>query len=81
VEPSFKTIVSNGKFKVCDTDSSYANPPEKGTLANARLIAAAPELLAGAKLAVEEFDQDGQVFRDAIGSMRRAIAKAEGRQT
>lgn len=46
--------------------------------ANARLIAASPDLLSAAILAVKEFENEGQVFRDAISALKRAIGLAEG---
>jgi len=58
--------------------------PECGGLAvpfdeaNARLIAAAPELLAAAGLAVWDWENNGQVNRDAIALLRSAFEKAGG---
>lgn len=49
--------------------------PDKAE-ANARLIAAAPEMLAALKLALDDFGAD--YIGDTIDAMRDAIAKAEG---
>jgi len=47
--------------------------------ANARLIAAAPELLRAAEFTVEHFDKHGKIVGTlAIDSLRTAIAKARG---
>jgi len=46
------------------------------TLENARLIAAAPELLAACKLALKAFEENWCIDWEEV---RRAIAKAEGR--
>jgi hypothetical protein len=48
--------------------------------ANARLIAAAPDLLAALKLAVQQNDHDMQMTGDELRICRAAIAKAEGKQ-
>ena len=49
------------------------------TLANARLITAAPELLAAALAAVEWVGMDGDGISDPVlEQLRRAIAKAGG---
>ena len=50
--------------------------------ANARLIAAAPDLLAAARLALEEMVQTVATrnsFTDAVDALDAALAKAEGR--
>jgi hypothetical protein len=51
------------------------------TEANARLIAAAPDLLDTARLIVKLADSDAseQAFNACINDARAAIAKAEGR--
>lgn len=48
-----------------------------GNEANARLIAAAPDLLAGAKILLAAWEDDGQDSH-AADSLRAAIAKAGG---
>ena len=51
--------------------------------ANARLIAAAPELLEAAELALKVLEQSGMITRqllDADKELRAAIAKAKGEQ-
>lgn len=50
---------------------------QKDGIANARLIAAAPELLAGAKAILAA--RSSQQSVDAVIQLRDAIAKAEGR--
>lgn len=60
------------------------NKPHKQNLANAHLIASAPELLEACRLAVVdyEYQNDGYAPRpDApvIKALKQAIAKAEGR--
>lgn len=49
--------------------------------ANARLVAAAPDLLEALKIADGALNEDsnGQVLLEASGYVRAAIAKAEGR--
>ena len=54
---------------------TYISPEEAE--ANARLIAAAPDLLAGAKAFLAAFT--GPASIDAVMALREAVAKAEGR--
>jgi hypothetical protein len=54
---------------------TYEDVPRDTTLAEARLIAAAPELLAACKMALEQ----GDLFNADADIVRSAIAKAEGR--
>ena len=55
------------------------NQPERA--ANARLIAAAPELLGACKAALAAFNATGKPHSPAADACRDAIAKAEGRDT
>ena len=74
---------------VCDAHGSQLDGRRE---ANARLIAAAPELLEAAKLVLEwyeaednhsgtDFYQRMQMCRDSEDAIRAAIAKATGEQT
>ena len=47
-------------------------------MANARLIAAAPELLAACELVLEVLDQDSVRDSECFWLIKRAIAKAKG---
>lgn len=47
--------------------------------ANARLIAAAPELLAACKMVVERVLESDQVTLEELDQVKAAIAKAEGK--
>ena len=82
-------IDSNGRFvaSVCGGDDElgdqdYNNPDEWPALeANARLIAAAPELLAGCIKAVEllePFERTGLLGEAVLPPIRAAIAKVRG---
>lgn len=64
-----------GDTTVCDVPDSPWNPDRVEH--DARLIAAAPELLAALKRLVEYCDNHSDY--DAIGEADRVIAKAEGR--
>jgi hypothetical protein len=72
-------------FTVLTGESEVALHAEK--IANARLIAAAPELLELAKMAYENLDDDieNKPMRHSCGrliaGLRAAIAKAEGKAT
>lgn len=72
------SVVIHGRNDCCRIAVVHHHGYEEDD-ANVNLIAAAPELLDATKLAVFEFERDGEVFRDAIRAMKRAIAKAEGR--
>lgn len=56
---------------------SELHGPEAEVKANARLIAAAPDLLEACKVLVELFPESEQIR--GMESVRAAIAKAEGR--
>jgi hypothetical protein len=68
----------HGEEKICDTNE---NRPAKEQEANARLIAAAPELLVALQAALEvmELDNYGGENNPAIRRARAAIAEAKGR--
>ncbi len=59
----------------CESDNYYDLPAEK-ILANARLIAAAPELLAACKAMVTDFDLGEPSIKHSLKLMEVAIAKA-----
>lgn len=69
--PSHACIYVDGRYRPNDDPVS---------LANARLIAAAPELLAACKLAVAELgpDSEGDRCWQAFKALTDAITKAEG---
>jgi hypothetical protein len=52
--------------------------PIKPSVENARLIAAAPELLAACESFLRQFDESGTVGIETIDAARAAIAKAKG---
>jgi hypothetical protein len=57
-----------------------SNPDEVAeAIANARLIAAAPDLLAALKMLLESSDRDPKGEEDAYQAAETAIAKTEGR--
>lgn len=86
VGPVDDTVVTDADGKeVAAIDGDYNSPDEWPRMeANARLIAAAPELL-GALRFILAFYEPGQTYLDtnawkqAEASARRAVAKAEGR--
>jgi hypothetical protein len=65
----------HGEEKVCDTNE---NRPREEQEANARLIAAAPELLAAARLVIERWSSGD--LADAVRQLDAAViaATAEG---
>ena len=85
--------VAAGGLPICEIYTSTAHGQSMGEqFANARLIAAAPELLEAAKLVLEwyeaednhsgtDFYQRMQMCRDSEDAIRAAIAKATGEQT
>jgi len=56
------------------------DPVEGRPLANAMLIAAAPDLLEWAKSALADYDEHGKITLAGIGHLRAAVDKAEGRK-
>lgn len=69
-EIGFRAIVDSDGVTVC-------NPSPMGE-ANARLIAAAPDLLAALQLIETDKDGDGFICREAMEQVRAAIDRAEG---
>jgi hypothetical protein len=67
--------VGSDTAAVCRVGDGALSPEE--TVANARLIAAAPELLAALNLIIAAY---GNLQSGAIDLARSAIAKAEGRE-
>lgn len=81
-KPSLRTIAEQTK---CDSGWTLpdwildADPMQYGNdTANARLIAAAPDLLEALKLAVRQNDHDMPMTGEELRVCRAAIAKAEG---
>jgi hypothetical protein len=67
--------------QICSDDGDLNRPEE--CKANARLIAAAPDMLAAIKLAVAILTENGKLIFDgvhgaAVARMNATIAKAEG---
>lgn len=69
--PAFEV---NGVEKVCDTNEDR---PSEEQEANARLIAAAPELLAAAKKVVRRWKKGD--LAEAVRELNAAISTAKGR--
>lgn len=61
------------------SDQPEADAKDAVGLANARLIAAAPELLAACKAALDAYDGAPLALDGCINGIRAAISKAEGR--
>ncbi len=76
--PPMAMVKAGGRSAIDCTDSGDSPSQDR---ANARLIAAAPDLLAALKLYVEKFEQDFGVKSAelALPEAIAAIAKAEGK--
>lgn len=74
-----RTLIAGGDgHNVADIEAKYHSVGEN--LANASLIAAAPELLEALELLVREFATHGdKAAQSAIKQARAAIAKAKGK--
>lgn len=64
--------------RICQAYGNCLVTTDETVRANARLIAAAPDLLAALKAVVESWET-GTRWRDEMGRARAAIAKAEGK--
>ena len=61
------------------TGTNHLGNPSKKAQANARLIAAAPEMLESLKFCVEALEvESGELCQAHLQNARKAIAKAEG---
>lgn len=80
INPSYYRWCSNVPFTIGDVCASDPGHPDGGLQeANARLIAAAPELLE-ALIEVEQMIQAGEMNEGTMEVVRNAIAKANGEQ-
>lgn len=81
----FPSIVVGRGYRICDTNGSFNPPPEEQDLGNARLIAAAPDLLSSLKEIVSKAylrpgkHEDYHVHPALIDQARTIISMAEGR--
>lgn len=73
----FKVDAVLGNYRVCMVECDDDTVSEHDVMANARLIAAAPDLLAALEWAVEAADAD-QYEQCWYASARAAINKAKG---
>ena len=73
--------IEAGDLLVCSYTTEYAEYPDDDTnAANARLIAAAPDLLKALHGLLDPATyEDGEWYRQARQAARDAIAKAEGK--
>lgn len=82
VKPEQKDGGRKLPFQIADTCSSDPEDPDRGLQeANARLIAAAPDLLEALEEIVKEYCENpdnGRTLRWAIDGAKEALAKAKG---
>lgn len=79
--PTAEVTTEGGRYVGCIGDAFRHDDPED--LANARLIAAAPELLEVCQRLVRQWDEDESIYVGCVEDARAAIAKAidtEGKQ-
>ena len=73
-----RLVVDDKGEEIADCSSRYLERPQR-CIANARLIAAAPDLLAACKMALHaDGSGKGFPFAVAVRAAQKAIAKAEG---
>lgn len=72
------SINQSEKSVVASVSGSALHRPDKESEANARLIAAAPELLAACREALYWMGQESRGEENCVNLLRVAIAKAEG---
>ena len=81
VEPQRKGGERKPPYQIADTCSSDPANPDKGLQeANARLIAAAPELLEALENLLKVHEGEGGTQYNAADIVRAAIAKARGEE-
>ena len=76
----FATDKALGDYRVCMVDCDDETVSEQDLAANAKLIAAAPDLLAASEAFISELDSgsDFTAWEKAKANLREAIAKAKG---
>ncbi len=82
LDPRFPGDVQsvNPKYEIATAwrEGRHRGPPSSEGVANALLIAAAPDLLEACRLLIGA-DGEGMLFSERVNKARHAIAKAEGR--
>lgn len=78
-----RPVIKHGDQSIADVRGCELDDSTSHSLANARLIAAAPELLAAAEALVEFADGNNRLnltgkLAESVGLARAAIAKSEG---
>lgn len=78
-QPNGCPIIGAGPLMVAMVSHSVKDPTQRETaLANARLIAAGPDLMEASRMLIDSIEGGSTTPEDAITAARAAIAKATG---
>ena len=76
VNPKAKTNIRHGNLTIANCSSTHDGSREEEEIANAKLIAAAPELLGALEELMKVYEQNGQLLSFDVNIARKAIKKA-----
>lgn len=76
VNPKAKTNIRHGNLTIANCSSTHDGSREEEEIANAKLIAAAPELLGALEELMKVYERNGQLLSFDVNIARNAIKKA-----
>jgi hypothetical protein len=76
VNPKAKTNIRHGNLTIANCSSTHDGSREEEEIANAKLIAASPELLKALEELMKVYERNGQLLSFDVNIARNAIKKA-----
>lgn len=78
VNPKAKTNIRHGNLTIANCSSTHDGSRAEEEIANAKLIAAAPELLEALEELMKVYERNGQLLSFDVNIARKAIKKSTG---